>query len=104
MAFVGFVPLPDYFAEIDMLIVPSWQEPFGIITLEAMAAGIPVIGTGPADVLRGTLVPPHDPRALAAAIRACKLDLSARDYVERNFDIREVIPRIEKFYSATKGL
>ncbi len=103
VAFVGFVALPDYFAEIDMLIVPSWQEPFGIITLEAMSAGIPVIGTGPADVLRGTLVPPHDPQALAAAIRECTPDMTARDYVEQNFDIRRVIPRIEQFYSATKG-
>ena len=93
----------DYFAEIDMLIVPSWQEPFGIITLESMSAGIPVIGTGLADVLRGTLVPPHDPHALAGAIRACKPDMTARDYVERNFYIRQVIPRIEEFYSATKG-
>jgi glycosyltransferase involved in cell wall biosynthesis len=103
VAFVGFVTLPDYFAEIDMLIVPSWQEPFGIITLEAMSSGIPVIGTGPADVLRGTLIPARDPHALAAAIRECKLDVSAREYVEKNFDIREVIPKIEEFYLATKG-
>ena len=100
----GFVTLPDYFAEIDILIVPSWQEPFGIITLEAMSAGIPVIGTGPADVLRGTLVPARDPHALAAAIRECKLDVTAREYVEKNFDIRKVIPRIEEFYLATKDL
>ena len=98
VAFVGFVKVPDYFSEIDVLIVPSWQEPFGIITLEAMAAGIPVIGTGPADVLRGTLIPARDPRALAQAIRSFRLDTTARQHVERNFDIRKVIPRIEEFY------
>jgi glycosyltransferase involved in cell wall biosynthesis len=103
VAFVGFVTLPDYFTEIDMLIVPSWQEPFGIITLEAMSSGIPVIGTGPADVLRGTLIPARDPHALAAAIHECKLDVTAREHVEKNFDIRKVIPKIEEFYSATKG-
>jgi glycosyltransferase involved in cell wall biosynthesis len=96
--FVGFVSLPDYFDEIDVLIVPSWQEPFGIVTLEAMAAGIPVIGTGPADVLRGTIIPPRDPRALADAVRNVKLDSKTRNYVEQTFDIRKVIPRIEDFY------
>jgi glycosyltransferase involved in cell wall biosynthesis len=98
VAFVGFVSLPGYFAEIDVLIVPSWQEPFGIVTLEAMSAGIPVIGTGPVDVLRGTLIPPRDPSALAQAIRSFKPDSTAREHVERNFDIRTVIPRIEEFY------
>jgi glycosyltransferase involved in cell wall biosynthesis len=96
--FVGFVSLPAYFAEIDVLIVPSWQEPFGIITLEAMSSGIPVIATGPADVVRGTVVPPRDPHALAQAIRISKLDPTARAHVEKNFDIREVVPRIEEFY------
>jgi glycosyltransferase involved in cell wall biosynthesis len=100
ISFVGFVTLPDYFSEIDVLIVPSWQEPFGIVTLEAMSVGIPVIGTGPVDVLRGTLVPPRDPHALAQAVRSFKLDTSAREHVERNFDIRKVVPRIEEFYLA----
>lgn len=98
VSFVGFVNFPGYFAEIDILIVPSWQEPFGIVTIEAMASGIPVIGTGPADVLRGTLIPPRDPHALANAIRTCRLDPTARKYVESNFDIETVIPRIEEFY------
>jgi glycosyltransferase involved in cell wall biosynthesis len=98
VSFAGFVALPDYFAEIDVLIVPSWNEPFGIVTLEAMSAGIPVIGTGPADVLRGTLIPPRDPHALAEAIRSFKLDPAAREHVEKNFDIRKVVPRIEEFY------
>lgn len=96
--FIGFVALPAYFHEIDMLIVPSWQEPFGIITLEAMACGIPVIATGPADVVRGTLVPPRDPHALADAIRSCQLDPAARDHVVRRFGARVVIPQIERFY------
>ncbi|HEY2379781.1 MAG TPA: glycosyltransferase family 4 protein [Terriglobia bacterium] len=99
VAFAGFVTLPDYFAAIDILIVPSWQEPFGIVTLEAMSAGVPVVGTGPADVLRGTFIPPRNSHALAHAIRTCKLDAEAREHVERNFDVRKVIPKIEEFYA-----
>jgi glycosyltransferase involved in cell wall biosynthesis len=100
--FEGFVSLPAYFAEIDILIVPSWQEPFGIITLEAMASGIPVVATGPADIVRGTLIPQRDPHALAEAIRTCKLDPGAREHVEKNFDIGKIIPRIEEFYLRCK--
>lgn len=98
VAFVGFVKLPEYFQEIDILLVPSWHEPFGIVTIEAMSVGIPVIGTGPADVLRGTMVPPRNPPALAEALRSCRLDPAARTYVEDQFDIRKVIPKIEEFY------
>ena len=99
--FTGFVALPEFFDETDVLILPSWNEPFGIILLEAMASGIPVIGTGPREILHGTSVPPRDPPALAQAIRSLSADKiveSARKHVEKNFDIRTVIPQIEKFY------
>jgi glycosyltransferase involved in cell wall biosynthesis len=101
--FVGYVSLPEYFDEIDVLIVPSWQEPFGIVTLEAMASGIPVVGTGPAEILRGTLIPPRNPGALADAIRNVELDETARGYVVDKFDIQRVVPEIEKFYAAVSS-
>jgi glycosyltransferase involved in cell wall biosynthesis len=108
--FAGFVALPDFFADIDVLLVPSWEEPFGIVILEGMASGIPVIATaagGPLDILRpgvdGVLVPPKDPRALADAIRSLDgqregLIRSARQRAEAEFDIRKVVPKIEAFY------
>ena len=100
--YVGFVELPKFFERVDAVIVPSWNEPFGIITLEAMASGIPVIGTGPRNVLHGTFIPPRDPAALASAIRSLRPGegvSAARKHVEENFDIRKVIPLIEKFYA-----
>src|SRR2546427_5419181 len=79
--FPGFVSLPEFFQKTDILIVPSWEEPFGIVLLEAMATGIPVVATGrggPLDIisspLEGVLVPPRDPRALANAIQAVASD------------------------------
>jgi glycosyltransferase involved in cell wall biosynthesis len=59
----------------DVIAVPSHVEPLGNATLEAMAAGRPVIGTRVGgipemivDGKTGALVPPSDPRALAEAI------------------------------------
>jgi colanic acid/amylovoran biosynthesis glycosyltransferase len=49
--YVGFVDPPGFFRDIDVLVAPSiWHEPFGRITIEAFAHGVPVIAT-----LRGGL-------------------------------------------------
>ncbi|HET9217325.1 MAG TPA: glycosyltransferase family 4 protein [Terriglobia bacterium] len=107
--FVGFVTLPEFFDAIDVLLVPSWEEPFGIVVLEGMASGIPVIATaagGPLDIIQsgidGILVPPRDPNALVSAILSIpeardKLIRAARQRAQ-DFDIRSVVPRIEAFY------
>ena len=48
--FRGMVPhtaLPELYRGHDLLVFPStWEEPFGLTQIEAMASGIPVIGTG----------------------------------------------------------
>ena len=74
--FAGFVPdeeLPDHYRVADAYIMPS-QEGFGIVYLEAMATGIPVLAgdsDGSADPLQdgrlGWPVPHRDPEAVAAA-------------------------------------
>ena len=64
------------YAGADALLFPvRWQEPFGLVPLEAMARGTPVIGAvsgGPAAYLRdrrtALVVPPDDPVALATAV------------------------------------
>ena len=63
-------------AALDVLVLPSLQpEPFGLVVLEAMAAGCPVIATnhgGPVEVIEdgvtGVLVPPTDPGPMAEAL------------------------------------
>ena len=60
----------------DVVVVPSeWAEPFGLVPLEAMACGTPVVATGTggsgeflADGVNCLLFPPGDPRALAQAV------------------------------------
>jgi glycosyltransferase involved in cell wall biosynthesis len=107
--FPGFVSLPDFFQMVDVLLVPSWEEPFGIVLLEAMASGIPVVASstgGPLEIIRpgeGILVPPRDPKSLANGIRSLmplreRIVGAARRRVEQAFDIRSTIPKIDAFY------
>lgn len=70
--------LPDYYRMADVAVLPSvtMGEAFGLVLIEALACGIPVIASdlpGVRTVVNhpgdGLLVPPGDPGALAAAIR-----------------------------------
>ncbi|HYB23831.1 MAG TPA: glycosyltransferase, partial [Solirubrobacteraceae bacterium] len=85
---------------LDILLLPSEEEPFGRALIEAMALGVPVLATnvgGPAEIIddgvEGYLLAPHDPPAWAQAIRriAASADRGAamgqagRRRVEREF-------------------
>ncbi|MGH7571813.1 MAG: glycosyltransferase [Gemmatimonadota bacterium] len=63
------------YAAMDVFVLPSRHEGFGVAFLEAMSMGVPAVGTrvvGSVDAVRdgetGLLVPPGDARALAGAI------------------------------------
>ncbi len=78
VAFVGAkdqYSLPNYFAAADVVVMPSHYESFGMVALEAMAMGKPVIASevgGLSDLVidgvNGLAVPSRDPSSLADAI------------------------------------
>jgi glycosyltransferase involved in cell wall biosynthesis len=79
--------MPDVLAALDLLLVPSWQEPFGRTVIEGMAMGRAVLATaagGPREIIHdgvdGVLLPPREPAAWAEA--ATRL-LSDRGELER---------------------
>ena len=110
---VGDEALPAYYAGADAFLAPSLGgESFGIVLVEAMAAGVPVVATdipGYAEVLRpgveGLLVSPGNPTALAHALKRLLLDpglaarLGAAGRVRaKAFSFGEVVPRLEAVY------
>ena len=67
--------IPEVMQALDLLVVNSKVEPFGLVALEGMACGVPVLSTasgGTAELIEhdrnGWLIPVGDERALAAAI------------------------------------
>jgi glycosyltransferase involved in cell wall biosynthesis len=98
-------------------VVPSFFEGFGFPASEAMACGLPVIANAVGalpevvgtDGQTGRLVPPRDPRALAAAIadvladpeRAARMGRSARARVARAFRWEEAAARLVDVFEDT---
>ncbi len=116
MLFVG-QRQPDvlryYYCAGDVAVSTPWYEPFGLTPLEAMACGRPIVGSAVggltytiADGQTGFLVPPRDPRALAARLRELLTDRTMRDAfgqaartrVERYFTWPVVAERIAALY------
>ncbi len=72
---VGRAAMPPLLRSADAVVCAPWYEPFGIVPLEAMACGVPVVATAVGgqidsvvDRVTGLHVPPRDPAALAAAL------------------------------------
>jgi glycosyltransferase involved in cell wall biosynthesis len=82
--------MPAVLGAVDVLLVPSWEEPFGLVAVEAMAVGTPVVATsigGPPEFIvdgeNGRLVPPRWPELWADAVVALLSDPRERERIAR---------------------
>ncbi len=118
--FFGWIPhneLLNLYAQADVFVMPSLLEAFGVVFLEAMACGIPVIGTRVGgipeliqDGYNGLLVDPDNPDALAQAIvRVLTDDILWKQLQEAglktayHFDVKRMMQCTYKIYEALLG-
>jgi type III pantothenate kinase len=110
---VGREQLPALFRSADAVVSVPWYEPFGIVPLEAMACGVPVIASAVGGMIdsvvdgrTGVHVPPRDPERLAEAAgelladpaRCRELGAAGARRARRLFDWRRVAAQVLDVY------
>ena len=105
---------PTVMAALDLLLMPSLWEGFGLVLLEAMAQTVPIIGSDvsaiPEVVLEGEtgrLVPPRDTGALATALAELLSDeagrrhmgLMGQERVETTFSVAHMVDQTLALYT-----
>ncbi|MHB8242301.1 MAG: glycosyltransferase family 4 protein [Solirubrobacteraceae bacterium] len=119
MCMVGIQPAAPALQRMDVFVMASRQEPFALASLEAMAAGLPVIATSvggfPEQIEHlksGILVPPEDPHAIAdwigrlrddPALRE-RLGAAARERVLAHFTLERQCAEIDSAYRKAVAL
>ena len=117
--FLGYVRhIPELLAAVDIVVVPSWDEGFSLVTIEALAARRAVLASnigGIAGILKdnisGMMFTPRDSQQLAekllflvsdAPLRDRLAGAGQRDVYER-FGREQIIDRIERLYLSVLG-
>jgi glycosyltransferase involved in cell wall biosynthesis len=95
---------PAFLAGLDVFLMPSLWEGFGLVLLEAMSRRIPVIASAVSAIPEvvahtesGILVPPRDPQAIADALRLLLPDRELRLYMGLNGE-----DRLDTLFSAAR--
>jgi glycosyltransferase involved in cell wall biosynthesis len=111
--FAGEVPVnetPDFYKGLSMFVLPSRYETFGIVLVEAMASGLPVISTrcgGPEEIVNektGVLVDTDNSDQLREAILKMYSEKSSYDpkeihnYAENNWGVNSFLNKINPIY------
>lgn len=99
-----------FYSSIDLFVLPSRYETFGVVLIEALASGIPVVATkcgGPEDIITdecGLLTDTNDSTQLGTAIESIFLNYKnyraddLRMFVKEKFGVNEFINRMNLIY------
>jgi L-malate glycosyltransferase len=110
--------VPELLRASDLLLAPSWDEPFGRCVAEGMAMRLPVIATavgGPAEIVEagtsGLLLPPRSPdawaeqvdRLLADPEERARLGAAGRTRVATSFSVDAHVAAVLSVYREALG-
>jgi glycosyltransferase involved in cell wall biosynthesis len=110
--------VPALLRALDILMLPSREEPFGRALIEAMAMSVPVLATavgGPAEIIEdgreGYLLDPDDPAAWARAVRriaespdgGAAMGHAGRARVEQAFTVETHVRAVLDVYAKARG-
>jgi glycosyltransferase involved in cell wall biosynthesis len=114
--FTGFrSDIHHLISAVDILVIPSLQEGFPMITLEGMAMAKPIVASKIEGIIEqivhdesGYLIPPANPMAICKAVVelshnrqfSIKLGYEARRRVEKQFTVQRMISETEKVYQS----
>jgi glycosyltransferase involved in cell wall biosynthesis len=119
--FIGARPREDalaYMASAAVVVVPSREEAYGLVNVEALAVGTPVVASrvgGISEVVRdgvdGLLVPADDPNALAEALELLLTNPALREVMGQNgrqhflsqFELQTNVPRLAQWVEQPGG-
>jgi L-malate glycosyltransferase len=107
--------VPAYLAKIDVFVMPSREESFGVAVLEASACGLPVVASNVgglpeviADGVTGFLVPPGQPQAISEKISKLiespalrqSMGTNGRNFVEENYKWSDSLHKMSAIYQS----
>ncbi|WP_456365920.1 glycosyltransferase family 4 protein [Thermococcus sp.] len=108
---VDYSELPKLYGASDVFVLPSLSEAFGIVLLEAMASGVPVVGTSVGGIPEiidgcGVVVPPGSSKAIARAVNLLltderlskRLGTLGRKRAERLYDWSMIARKVSNLY------
>lgn len=110
VVFAGFIPddeLKAYYAAANVFALPSLYEGFGVVYVDALTNGVPVVTTrcgGPEDIVteeNGFLVPIRDEKAFAEALIAALLKTWDHQRIKKDaerYDWKNVIEEYKSIY------
>lgn len=110
--------MPEVYAMADLMVLPSYIEGLGIVLLEALATGTPVVAMeaqGVTEIIKdnfnGYLSQKKNPKDLASKIMlmkdnpkdALRLTKTGQDEIKEKFDIVKQVKKIEKLFESLVG-